>query len=399
MSSPDRLQHLFDDCCGCGACIAICPTGSLAMETDSEGFMHPVFDSAECVGCGACEKICPALNKLDKGQAGLAFWARALDRNHLHNSSSGGVFGLLAKSFLSAGGAVCGAAWDQDCRHLKHILIHEQSDLGAIQRSKYVQSTISQETYRDIRSALASGRRVLFAGTACQVAGLKGYLGQMANSELLLAVDVICHGVPSPKLWTAWLEHLEKLHQDRIIDVNFRSKTKGWLSYSVAYRYQIAGVDESPYFNDWYMKAFLANASLRPSCFQCPSKLACGSDLTLGDFWGIQNIHPEINWESGISAVICNTENGVAAFANIKDKLLIGESTTEEILEGNPSLISPATPYQKRNAFMNDVASGRSIGLMTSAYPFDPSFSHKIRSKLQKIKGRLSSLNGRTSDI
>ena len=401
MSATDiKITDLGDSCCGCGACAAKCPKSCISMVEDAAGFAHPAIDANACIGCHACESACPALNPCSADESVRVRWARGKSEELLDSSSSGGMFGLLAEDVLDDDGVVCGATWTEDCKRVQHVLIERAADLDCVMRSKYVQSAVSREVYEVIRAALKDGRRVLFAGTACQVAGLRAYLGRLADSEKFLAVDVICHGVPSPKLWSEWVSYKESLSGSNVCDVNMRSKTTGWLSYSAMYKY-IAEKDtpyrcESTVFgNDWYMKAFLANASLRPSCFACPVKHCCGSDITLGDFWGFQNIHPEVDCSKGISAVICNTERGVKAFEAVADELESGEATFEQVVVGNPSLVKPVQPYEHRVEFMADLCSGMGVEALMRKYDFKPSFWRRVRGKLGGVKRRLGKLVGK----
>ncbi len=290
-----------------------------------------------------------------------------------------------------------GAAWDSDFRSVSHTVVGNSVGLDALMRSKYVQSSMTAETYKEIRHALRQGRRVLFSGTACQVAGLRGYLGPLADSDLLLTLDVICHGVPAPALWERWVAYRENAAGAKLVDVNMRSKAIGWLSYSASYKYE-AEIDgglraESAIFrDDWYFKAFLSNACLRPSCFSCSSKRSCGSDITLGDFWGVQSAHPEVDYAGGISAVMCNTEKGEAAYKAISDFLELGSSTFEKVLAGNPSLTTPVSPYARYDKFMADVAAEKTIPELMGSYTFKPSPWQRVRSKLGGAKRRLIKL-------
>lgn len=390
-----KISKLGNACCGCGACAARCPKSCISMQEDEFGFPHPVIDASACVGCHACESVCPALSA-DKDDEALEIrWAKGRSIELLEASSSGGIFGLLAESVIANGGVVCGAAWADGCRRVEHVLIEDAAFLERVMRSKYVQSRVGREVYAGVRDAIRLGRRVLFAGTACQVSGLKRYLGKMGESRLLLTVDVICHGVPAPRLWSEWIDYKNALHGSNVSDVNMRSKTAGWLSFSAMYEY-IAEKDassscESTIFNqDWYMKAFLANASLRPSCFVCPAKRGCGSDITLGDFWGFQGIHPEVDYSKGISAVICNTEKGVAAFETVADLVDCGDATIEQVLGGNPSLVKSVAPYERREEFMGDLASGMDIEGLMSKYDFRPSLGQRLHNKLALIRYHLA---------
>lgn len=364
------------------------------MQEDKFGFLHPVIDAGACVGCCACESACPVLAKGAGDEALEVRWAKGKSDELLEASSSGGVFGLLARDVLADGGAVCGAAWADGCRRVEHVVVEDVASLDHVMRSKYVQSSVDREVYEGVRDAIRSGRRVLFAGTACQVAGIKRYLGKAGESNLLLTVDVICHGVPAPRLWSDWIDYKNLLHGSSVCDVNMRSKTAGWLSYSAMYKY-IAEKDpssscESTIFNrDWYMKAFLANASLRSSCFMCPAKRGCGSDITLGDFWGFQGIHPEVDYSKGVSAVICNTDKGIAAFQGIANSIDCGDATIEQVLAGNPSLVKSVAPYAKCDEFMADLASRMGIEGLMAKYDFKSSLKQRVRGKLGAIKRKV----------
>lgn len=388
------ISKLGDACCGCGACAAKCPKACISMEADDFGFVRPVINADACVGCRACESACPALAKGAGDEALEVRWAKGKSGELLEASSSGGVFGLLARDVLADGGAVCGAAWADGCRRVEHVIVEDVASLDHVMRSKYVQSSVDREVYEGVRDAIRSGRRVLFAGTACQVAGIKRYLGKAGESNLLLTVDVICHGVPAPRLWSDWIDYKNSLRGSSVCDVNMRSKTAGWLSFSAMYKY-IAEKDpssscESTIFNrDWYMKAFLANASLRSSCFMCPAKRGCGSDITLGDFWGFQGIHPEVDYSKGVSAVICNTEKGFTAFKGIMASVDCDDATIEQVLAGNPSLVKSVAPYEKRDEFMADFASGMGIEGLMSKYDFKPSLKQRFRGKLRAVKRKV----------
>ena len=367
------------------------------MERDRLGFSRPIVNPEICIDCGACEQVCPAIGERSVDQLQSVSWAKSDSSELLDRSSSGGIFGLLARRVLSEGGVVCGAAFDEGCRSVRHVLIGNEAGLDAVMRSKYVQSSIGKDVYRGVRNAIRSGRRVLFAGTACQVAGMSGYLGKLGESDLFLSVDVICHGVPSPELWSRWIDYRGEAFGSDVCDVNMRSKTTGWLSYSAAYKHAAekdnTGDTESRVFGeDWYMKVFLANASLRSSCLACPAKRSSGADITLGDFWGFQNIHPEVDCSKGVSAVLCNTKKGERAFKAISRITLSGSATLDEVVAGNPSLIRSVSPHPKREEFLNDVASGSSIPNLMAKWKFRQSLRQCVRGKLGAIKRRLKKL-------
>ena len=388
--SLPAVASLGDACCGCGACSARCPKGCISMGQDACGFVRPVIDSDACVGCGACDAVCPVLNPPGEDGCKRALWARAEDGDLLSRSSSGGVFGLLARDALSRGGMVAGAAWGEGCRDLRHVLVEDVSELDSVMRSKYVQSSVGRDVYEGVRGALREGRPVLFSGTACQVAAMRSYLGPLAGSGLLLCVDVICHGVPSPGLWRRWLAHVEGEVGGEVHSVNFRSKTSGWTSYSVAYAYAtekdgVPRVRAGRFADDWYMRACLANASLRGSCLSCPFKRGCGSDITLGDFWGVQDRHPEAFSDDGVSAVLVNTPRGEGALSRISASVESGESSLEKVAAGNPALVRPVEPYRDRAAFMRAVAEGVPITEMMRRWDFEPPLARKVLSGAKRV--------------
>lgn len=206
-----KIAKLGDACCGCGACAARCPKGCVEMVPDAAGFLRPEVDTGACIGCGGCDSVCPAIGGRPEDAASSVCWAKSRDRDERLASSSGGIFALLAHEVLRDGGVVVGAAWAPGFKAVRHVLVEEEGRLDEVMRSKYVQSSVGREVYEGVRGSLRDGRRVLFAGTACQVAGMRAYLGRLADPEGFLAVDVICHGAPSPLLWERWAEHKERV--------------------------------------------------------------------------------------------------------------------------------------------------------------------------------------------
>lgn len=384
-----RINDLGDGCCGCGVCAANCSRGCITLISDAVGFLYPQIDDDRCVQCGACDCACPALNKRPRIIPERVFWAKAKDYDLLRKSSSGGIFGLLAKKTIADGGLVVGAAFADGCRSVRHVAVDSMNDLDRILRSKYVQSSMSVEIYRRVKVSIKKGRPALFSGTSCQVAAMKNYLGELAESGLFVAVDVICHGVPSPRLWSDWVSLKESSVSSEIVEVNFRSKTTGWSSYSVLYSAKTEKGDRcvigGHYSDDWYMRAFLDNASLRPSCFACPSKRSCGSDITLGDFWGFQSLHPEVDSAQGVSAILCNTSKGLAAIDVLLPQTVSDDAPYEDVLAGNPALEESAEPCEVRNDFIAAFRSGVSISELSGKWCFEEGFASRLKKGFKRL--------------
>ena len=382
---------LGDKCCGCGACSAACPRTCIHMEEDARGFLHPIIDENSCVGCLACDRVCPALNSHNRDDVLSVSWAKANEKSLLLASSSGGIFGLLAKRVLDAKGVVAGASFD-NCLRLRHVLVEREQDLDPLRSSKYVQSVVDKDVYHSLRNAVLEGRKVLFSGTACQVAALRAYLGDLSKEENLLLVDVVCHGVPSPKLWRLWVSYLERKTGSKLASVNFRDKSTGWSSYSVSYRFENGIVRRSLAADDWYIKAFSRNASLRPSCFSCPTKGACGSDLTLGDFWGIQEKRPFLGWSEGMSAVIVRTPRGVDALSEISSSISFDEMSFDQVCASNGSVINPSEKGRCFEEIMAELENDVPFETIEERCPF-------LRSPVQRLISTLGVLRSQINRI
>lgn len=391
VSKVPKVSSLGDFCCGCGACSAKCPKGCLSMVPDEAGFLRPVFTADLCIGCGICDSTCPALNRNPVVEPVEVSWAKSLSSDVLRLSSSGGVFGVLADAVVKSDGVVVGASFQERCDTVRHECVSDSEGLKRLQRSKYVQSEIPTSLYREVKEYLLAERLVFFTGTACQVSGMRNYLGKLADSAFFISADVICHGAPSPLLWKKWLDFKSSEQSAEFDDVNFRSKTTGWSSYSVLYYVRTEKDDSSVvggrFGDDWYMRAFLDNASLRSSCFDCPAKRSCGSDFTLGDFWGFPSIHPEVDSSMGVSAVLCNTHKGKKWFDRVSSELEIGPSSYDEVLGGNPALATSVTPHPQRIIFLHALADGASIRELSSRWSFEDTLLIRLRRKLKRMLG------------
>ncbi len=295
------------NCCGCNACVQKCPKQCIFMYEDEEGFLYPKVDVGKCIDCHLCEKVCPCLNQ-EKTHEPLACYAVKNPNENIRNqSSSGGIFTAIAEKVIVEGGVVFGARFNEKWQ-VVHACAENTENLAAFRGSKYVQSKIG-ETFKQAETVLKVGRKVLFSGTPCQVSGLKHFL--MKEYENLLTVEVVCHGVPSPKIWR---EYLESLNLTNIGSISHKDKSTGWRSYS----FTIKDKEQKIIFtnragDNLYMMAFNRNLTLRPSCFLCPAKSGKSrADITLADYWGIEHFIPQIDDNKGTSFVCGNSEKGKA---------------------------------------------------------------------------------------
>lgn len=333
-----------EDCCGCAACVQVCPKSCITMVRDGEGFDYPKADSERCISCGLCEKVCPVSHaQAEPAVEPKAFAAYGPDKDRAV-SSSGGIFAQLARQTLAQGGLVFGAAMAEDSKTAVHTAIDSEGDLLRLQGSKYLQSHVGN-CFRQAKEALEAGRAVLFTGTPCQIEGLLHFLGR--DYENLVTADVICHGVPSEKLWQKYLDYQQHRYGSRVTRVSFRDKRQGWKSFSMALTFENGKQYAKKLYFDTYLQLFLQDLCLRPSCYRCPSrKLHRRSDLTLGDFWGCDVVCPDLDDDTGLSLVFVHSEKGQRAFDALP--LQTRSVTVDQALTANKAMIrSPAKPQQR----------------------------------------------------
>ncbi|MDE6098681.1 MAG: Coenzyme F420 hydrogenase/dehydrogenase, beta subunit C-terminal domain [Muribaculaceae bacterium] len=333
---PEKSIYIKNkqECCGCNACVNICPKSCIGMVEDNSGFRYPKVDKKLCIECGRCKKVCPFLNETKQFKPIKSY--AALNRNNDERlaSSSGGIFIALAGKILSESGVVVGAVFDENW-NVHHTCAEHIEEVLPMMGSKYIQSN-TESTYKTVKEALIAGRKVLYTGTPCQISGLRHYLHK--DYPGLYAVEIICHGVPSYKIWNSYLveSRQKQLSNETLKHLSFRDKSSGWRTYSVSMKYSGSNVSQMHSDND-YMNAFIYDWSLRPSCYNCKFKGGLSqADITLGDFWGIENTDiPDDN--KGISCVICRTEKGQTFFESCVD-ISRTPVSYEQILKGNPSL-------------------------------------------------------------
>lgn len=342
------------DCCGCEACAQRCPVRCISMKPDAEGFLYPQTDQSVCIDCGICEKICPLLNQ-GKSRVPLKVYAAKNKNEKIRmESSSGGVFTALAETVLDEGGVVFGAKFNEDWE-VVHGYTETKEGLAVFRGSKYIQSRIGRN-FEKAENFLKLGRNVLFTGTPCQIAGLKLFLHK--EYENLLTVDFACHGVPSPRVWKEYLDSMTYGEDVFIENISFRNKCAGWKDFHFTLIYSFTcgnGRKSSISFSETFkrnvfMKGFLANLYLRPSCYACPSRcFKSGSDLTMADYWGIGRYAKTFDDDQGVSLVLVNSPVGAELYAKLK--IENKETTYRQAVAGNVILERSVEIPRQRDEF------------------------------------------------
>lgn len=350
-------------CCGCRACLEACPVCAIEMREDESGFAYPVINQEACVRCGRCKRVCGFQHEFGCGPAERCY-AAATSEAEIGESASGGVFGALARAMVSRGGVVFGCANEagETGLHVRHRSARTATELEEMYGSKYVQSS-TEDCFREVERELRSGGEVLFSGTPCQVAGLRGYLGR--EHEGLLTVDLVCHGVPSERMLR---EYLSMEFGGGISDVRFRPKCNGW---DDSLRLQLAGPDapqgtvsseDSSYYD-----LFLGLRTLRDSCYECPfAGPRRAGDLTIGDFWGVDEVRPDLldqaggqfSLQRGVSCLLVNTARGARWLDALGGKIMRARVSFEDVASHNEQLRHPAETPADRGDYLRAFANG-----------------------------------------
>lgn len=361
-------------CCGCGSCINICPTNAIIMNNDEFGFNYPIIDEDKCIGCGLCKKVC-AYQSDDKGNLPITVYAAASkESNSLKKSASGGIFFEIAKAILKEGGIVVGCSMEAENKNLHpcHIIINSEKDLIKLQGSKYVQSD-TKFIFKEIKKNIEIGNKVLFSGTPCQSAALKKYLGNKEYDNLYL-IDIICHGVPSNSMFKDYISFYNEILCANIKNFYFRDKSCGWgLRARVVYEKNGKELSKVvPMQFSSYYALFLQSEIYRENCYSCKyANEYRFSDLTLGDFWGIEEVHPEylnsncgkLDKEKGISCILVNSDKGMRLIQYIKDSITLYESEFQKVAKNNGQLIKPSEKGKNRDKLLKTYSEKGYAGL------------------------------------
>lgn len=372
-------------CCGCQACVQACPKHCINMVPDNEGFLYPNIDHSSCINCKLCEKVCPFIRPYHTREP-LNTYAAVNDNTSVRlESSSGGVFSMLAEDVINRGGVVFGARFDDDWNVVIDFT-ETCAGLREFRGSKYVQASTSN-SYTDCKSFLDQGRQVLYSGTPCQIAGLKHFLREEYDN--LMTVDFVCHGVPSPGVWSLYLRETIKAtvkvvdgtssvlfplnFMSFIKDIKFRDKTDGWDKFRFALTFDEESAEvkkssvlsslnslsqpakQNPYFN-----AFYHNLILRPSCYECKSKgFSSGSDVTIADFWGAKVYVPDYYDNIGTSLVMVSTKKGLSLLDScVHHKRVFDYETIKSF---NYVIFESVKPHKRRLIFFEKLNSTKSV--------------------------------------
>ena len=358
------------DCAGCGACAAVCPGKALTLREDADGFRYPVCDPSRCVDCSLCEEACPVLHAPERKEPETVWAACASEDRIRMRAASGGAFTALAETFLAKGGAAYGCAMEFDRKRdkdgkerlrvcLRHVRAADPGELAALGGSKYAQSR-TEEAYVHVLHDLKDGRDVLFSGTPCQCAGLRQYLtAKRADQSRLYLADILCHGVPSEKMFRLYLRYLGRKHHGEVTAYQFRDKERGF-TYFPKYRIRRGEKEkweELSTMEEGYWYIFQHALANRENCYRCPyASTERTGDLTLGDYWGIEQAHPELLTDSGgplprekgVSLVLANTQKGRKLLQDCGEKLILCGSTLEKALVRGDALKHPSAEPPER---------------------------------------------------
>lgn len=353
------------------------------METDDCGFSYPQVDDERCVRCGLCQKLCPENRELGgAGSVVRCFYAVSADSEDVRNSSSGGIFPAMAKIFLEQNGAVAGAAFDDDFNVVLKI-IENIRELPQLMGAKYVQAAVPQGFYQAAEQILAADRPLLFTGTPCHIAAFRSFLNGRVYRKLICA-EVICHGVPSPAVWQSYLDTVKNKLSALPERVNFRDKSSGWHDYRLVVSSGDKFFSESHHKSP-YSRLFVKNVSLRKSCFDCQFKSgSSGADLSMGDFWKLRKIMPELDNHTGASMVIVLTPAGEELLKKLKLSEL-REFSSDVIEKSNRAFYVSAVNSEPRSVFFAEFCKHGCRWFDVSEFIEKKTFLRKLKSFLLRV--------------
>lgn len=346
-----NIADIGKSCVGCGLCEHLCPKQCISLRCDNEGFSQPEIDTEKCVDCGICKKKCPVYKDTVKIEPITAYAIKDKTEESRLKSASGGASAVFAKYILENGGVFSGAKYDNSF-NVVHELCEDVDDIDLFRDSKYVQSDMNN-IYSKIQNALECGKKVLAVGTPCQIAALRSKFGY-ENDDLILC-DFVCNGVPPPQLLKKYISILEEKENKKIKYIKLRDKSNGWKSSNIKVNFE----DESQKIilrrDSEFYKLFAFNIMLRESCYNCKfKKFNIYSDITIGDYWGIDKKYPEFDDDKGCSLVMINTEKGSAFFDKVSHLIDYIETGTEHAVETHPKLMKSVDRNPYRNVIFSE---------------------------------------------
>lgn len=377
----NNISIIGTRCSGCRACAQSCGPRAITFNEDHEGFMQPNVDNGLCVECGRCLSVCPVncVNVYKGNQKGYA--AKNINADDLKHSSSGGLFYAIAKKIIHTGGIVCGCGTDENLMP-KHFVATSLDNVKTMRGSKYVESDIN-DVYTQVKNYLKNGTRVLFTGVPCQVAGLRNYLGKEYSN--LFCVDIICHGVPSRKLYASYIQWLEKKWGGKVTQIEFRSKKRHDWSLTLNVHTKKNNGCEKEHLRigslDPFYHNFLRGNTYRESCYTCAySQEKRAGDITIGDFWGIEYTHPDLFDIRGLSCALVNSHKGHELWNMISSEILFEEVNLSDIINYNGNLREATKRPEVRDRIYK-IVEEKGFG----AIPYDLSVRSKIVDSIKNI--------------
>ena len=383
------------DCCGCNACGDICPTNAITFKNDIEGFWYPEVNTDKCINCHLCEKTCPMLHKADsviRFDVPKVYAAYSKDEEIRIDSTSGGIFSVLGQNQYNKGSYVGGAVYNED-HTVSQIINNEPSSLGKLRSSKYLQSNATN-VYKKIKKLLSEQKRVLFCGTPCQIQALYRFLGNR-DYDNLVTIDFICRGVNSPKVFLSYMKMLETQFGAKANRIKFKAKEWGWHRFSMRVNFENGKEYCKDRYHDLFFIGYLQSGNFaRPSCYDCPFKgFPQKSDITLADFWGIENIDPTMDQDKGTSLVMVNSKKGEQLFNEIKNDIVWKQFNLEQARLCNPAMDSSLTPSNdNRNEFFNALDKDTFDKVAKRYFPL-PTVKNKLKRYLSVMGGIKRMLN------
>lgn len=380
-------------CCGCNACGDVCPKGAITFLNDKEGFWYPVINQNLCVDCGLCQKTCPVLTKANnviRYDEPLVYAAYTKDETIRTDSTSGGIHSMLALAMYDQKAYIGGAVYNKD-HTVRHIVSPDRQLLPEIRSSKYLQSSM-EGVYKEVRDLLKAGEKVFFCGAPCQIQGLYKFLRKEYDN--LTTCDFICRGVNSPKVFLSYMDMLEKQYGSKATQIKFKNKKWGWHNFSMRVNFENGQEYCKDRWHDLFFIGYLQSGNFaRPSCYQCTFKgFPQKADITLADFWGIENLDPSMDQDRGTSLVMVNSNKGKALFDAIKDKINWRQFTMRDAEAGNPALNSSLTSARaNREAFFDALDEMPFDKVAEKFFPL-PTLTNRLKNKLRNFARKLKKL-------